>query len=127
MTRNIVCYRCKIEFHVPDYWWQTRQQDHMNFWCPNGHQQHFIEGELEETTLRRERDRLKQQLAEKDDAIRAHAAATEVIRKKLKRTEKRITAGLCQCCNRSFVNMQRHMKTQHPEFACDSPKLKVVK
>lgn len=28
----------------------------------------------------------------------------------------RIRNGVCPCCNRSFKDVHRHMKSQHPEF-----------
>lgn len=116
-SKTISCYRCKIEFAVPDYWYSTRIQDHNSFWCPNGHQQHFFEGESDETKLRRERDVLKQKLAEKDDTIAFERKGAEAARRKLKRVERRANAGVCQCCNRTFANVARHMASKHPELA----------
>ncbi len=34
----------------------------------------------------------------------------------LVKTKKRIAGGVCPCCNRSFVSLARHMKSQHPEY-----------
>ena len=28
----------------------------------------------------------------------------------------RVAEGVCNCCNRKFVNVARHMKTKHPAF-----------
>lgn len=33
------------------------------------------------------------------------------------RQRKRSAAGVCPCCNRSFVQLARHMKAKHPEHA----------
>lgn len=107
----INCYRCKIDFHVPDYWYTTRVQDHHEFWCPNGHAQAFREGPTEADKLRRERDLLKQQIAQRDDWIVAERTAKEKAERKLKR----VALGVCQCCNRSFTNLARHMSSKHPE------------
>lgn len=30
--------------------------------------------------------------------------------------KKRIAKGACPCCNRHFVNLQRHIEGQHPEY-----------
>lgn len=43
----------------------------------------------------------------------ADAAAAD---RKLKRHLKRTVAGVCPCCNRTFQQLQRHMKTKHPDF-----------
>jgi hypothetical protein len=31
--------------------------------------------------------------------------------------EKRIKNGVCPCCTRLFTNLQRHMTTEHPDYA----------
>lgn len=35
----------------------------------------------------------------------------------LVKTKKRIGKGTCPCCKRHFSNVERHMATQHPEYA----------
>jgi len=35
----------------------------------------------------------------------------------LKRVKRRINGGVCTCCNRTFTNLARHMKTKHPVVA----------
>jgi hypothetical protein len=74
-----------------------------------------------------EAERLKQQLAQKDDEIRQER---ERARARLERSERsaaayrgqvtrlrtRAKAGLCPCCNRSFQDLHRHMATKHPDF-----------
>lgn len=32
------------------------------------------------------------------------------------RMKNRIANGVCPCCNRHFANVQRHIRTKHPEF-----------
>jgi hypothetical protein len=53
---------------------------------------------------------LRQRIQQRENVIRAERGA----KTKLK---KRIAAGVCPCCNRSFQDLARHMKGQHPEFA----------
>lgn len=50
---------------------------------------------------------------------RANAAETERARieKEIKRMKKRATAGVCPCCNRSFVALARHMQSKHPDYS----------
>jgi uncharacterized small protein (DUF1192 family) len=33
------------------------------------------------------------------------------------RTKKRVAAGVCPCCNRTFENLARHMAGEHPGYA----------
>jgi hypothetical protein len=94
-------------------------------YCPNGHAWHYV-SQTEADLLRRERDLLKQQAAQKDDEIsglrsewnksEAARAATE---RKLATHKKRASAGTCPCCRRTFQNMASHMKTAHPDFVTE--------
>jgi hypothetical protein len=38
----------------------------------------------------------------------------------LTKQRKRAANGVCACCHRSFANVARHMKTQHPDFNPDA-------
>lgn len=117
------CYKCGIQFAMPTWYRQKRIEDHADFYCPNGHAQHFS-AETEAEIERRLRQRAEQQVARAEDeklrALRREAA----LRSELNRHRKRAANGVCPCCNRSFVNMARHMKTQHPEFAGPKPVVK---
>lgn len=106
------CPTCGVEYAAPKVFMEEcRKNPSLYFHCPNGHSRHFSESEADK--LRRERDRLQQQLAWKDDEITAKA-------KQIKRLEKRAAAGTCPCCSRSFTNMSQHMKTKHPEFVAEN-------
>jgi hypothetical protein len=108
----LYCGKCGIEFSVPEHFYEECKKEgpRQTWYCPNGHPRIF-NSTLDE--LRRERDRLKQQIAERDDAIRR----TD---KELTRLRKRASAGTCPCCQRTFSNMTRHMKTKHPEFLAEN-------
>lgn len=121
------CCRCRAPMALPrDLYSAAKHSSSITFFCAHGHPQRFPEGESEETKLRRERDRLKQQLAQKDDAIRQEreqrmaaerqASAARGVVTKLKN---RAAAGVCLCCNRSFANMARHMADKHPQFQAE--------
>lgn len=106
---------CGISFAVPKWWEQGKRENHSWFYCPNGHHQHFP-GETEAETLRRERDIAKQQVARAEqEASDAYAAAAKAERE-TKRLKKRMSAGTCPCCQRTFSNMSVHMRKQHPDF-----------
>ena len=83
--------------------------------------QYFPAGQTEEEKLRLERDRLKQQLAQKDDEIRDSYRRVEQETERAVRAEKsqarlmkRASSGVCPCCTRTFSNVARHMKSKHP-------------
>lgn len=115
------CYKCGIVFAVPQYFRKTRQDDKQSFWCPNGHPQAYVESEADR--LRKELEKEKRNTEwwrvhaeSKDKTIKGQNIQLGKVRAKLHRTEVRASHGVCPCCNRSFVNMQRHMKTKHPDY-----------
>jgi hypothetical protein len=118
------CCRCKADMWLPTSLYDSaRHSSKIVFFCPYGHEQVFSEGESEEIKLRRERDRLAQQIAERDDRIKSlikAANVTDEMFRKLKgekaRLVKRTTAGTCPCCHRTFRQMALHMRNKHPDF-----------
>lgn len=125
---SITCYRCKVVFGLNDEFYRVAKQagERMSWHCPNGHSQVFKEGPTEAELLRKERDTLKQQMAYKDDRLRAEVAQREAAQNSARaykgvatRVKNRVGKGVCPCCNRTFANLQRHMAGQHPTFATD--------
>ncbi len=126
---SIVCCKCGIEFHVPDHWDNKRREDHKTFYCPNGHPQgYYGKSQKEKRIEKLERENrekadqlmckqtlLDQAREERDLADRRRAAA----KGQLTKTKNRIAAGVCPCCNRSFTNVARHMKSQHPDYSSE--------
>lgn len=106
---------CGISFAVPSWWDRGKRETHTTFYCPNGHGQNYLAAS-ETETLRRERDRLKQNAARLEDEKREaeeRAAKAEAATKRLK---KRVAAGVCPCCNRTVSQMQKHMAAKHPDY-----------
>lgn len=122
------CYRCKSNIWLPDDLYSSaRRSPAITFWCPFGHEQHFTEGESEETKLRRERDRLAQRVAEKDDEIKRQHELREATERRLSASRGQITKiknrvghGVCPCCNRTFGDLHHHMATKHPTYAAEA-------
>lgn len=123
---QMVCGKCGIEFYVPaPFQLEQRQLGPLGgFYCPNGHSRIFAESETSE--LRRERDRLQQRLAEKDDEIASerlsrHAEQRRVSAAKgqITKLKNRASKGVCPCCNRHFTDLERHMHTKHPSFVTE--------
>ena len=75
-------------------------------------------------------DRLKKEVSEKENQINREQIRTRTAREdaqhqknKLRaekgaktKLKKRIAAGVCPCCNRTFKQLANHMKNQHPEY-----------
>lgn len=123
----LTCGECGIEFAVPAAWIEVRRRgtepEHRGFTCPNGHARVFRETEV---------DRLKRELAQKNQELahvraakeaaesRAHGAEVSAgrARAQTKRLKQRAAGALCPvpgCC-RSFVQLRRHLATKHPDY-----------
>lgn len=123
---TITCYKCGITFAVPQYFKTKRQEDTKTFWCPNGHNQAYVRSEAQKLREQLEAERrnvewYKNAAKAKDTQIKGMNIQMGKVKAKLHRTERRIANGVCPCCHRTFQNMQRHMKTKHPDYVKDSP------
>jgi hypothetical protein len=113
-----VCPICGVHYCLDKLFDNHRQEGAkaddgrpLSWHCPNGHALAYRESLAD--TLRRERDRLQQRLAERDDEIALQG-------RQIKKMEKRAAAGTCPCCQRTFSNMATHMRKEHPEFVADN-------
>jgi hypothetical protein len=118
------CCNCGVLFALPD---QLRRQllDHprRQFWCPNGHGQWYV-GETEAQQLKRHAEQLERALAAEQavatherDQRRAAERSNAALRAVNTRTRRRIAAGVCPCCRRTFQDLASHMAGQHPQYA----------
>lgn len=119
-----VCCCCGVPFAMPDSMQRERRQNPGTaFWCPNGHSQHYT-GKTEEAKLREqlEASRLRAERAEaaakrqRQRAVDAERSAS-AYKGVATRQRNRIARGVCPCCNRYFPSMERHMQTNHPQYA----------
>lgn len=106
---ELQCGNCGVFHAIPTAMYESCRSEG-GFWhCPNGHSRGWSEG-----SISRERDRLKQKVAQLDDEIAALKLSEATAQKKLVAAKRRAVAGVCPCCNRTFDNVQRHMKSKHP-------------
>lgn len=103
-----ICCVCGTPFGIESRLKESLRNTHAAFYCPNGHGQSYAEKSKAEilqdevTRLKAKQDQLNQSLIDKD--------------KEIKKVTRRIKNGVCPCCNRTFINLGRHMKTKHPSF-----------
>ena len=78
------CYRCKTVFAMSEnvYRLALERRGQVEFFCPNGHGQVYVKGETEEEKLRREVDRLRQRVAQRDDAVREERERADLERRR---------------------------------------------
>lgn len=114
--KPVNCYSCGTTFGMESGFYADRLRDHKNFYCPNGHSQHFIgetEAERLQKQLDRERNRVDFYKRESESQKRSRAA----MKGQLTKTKNRIAKGVCPCCNRQFSDLHRHMESKHPDYA----------
>lgn len=122
----IYCYSCKIPFAVPADVRRRWVENGGTFWCPNGHNQHYTESDVQKLRKQleeanRSRDWYKQRQAD-ERAARERTERRLIATKGAKtRLRNRIKNGVCPCCNRTFIDLQRHMASRHPGFQPDEP------
>jgi hypothetical protein len=116
------CYSCGVPFAMPSNLMRRFRATKDTFYCPNGHGQIFAKStqqKLEEVEARLHRER--QSADARIRAARDQADAAERSARSLRgantKLRKRVAAGVCPCCRRSFQNVARHMAGQHPDFA----------
>ena len=110
-TLTVTSCWCGINLAIPHdlYAFANRHKNH-SVYCPLGHT--FVFSNTIEEQLERERQRLratKDLLAAEE---RSHAAT----RGQITKLKKRVHAGVCPCCKRTFQNVARHMTAKHPDY-----------
>ena len=118
------CHKgCGITFAVPE-WWKTKRREDKTWWyCPNGHSQHFP-GKSETEKLRAQLDQARSskdywvgRTEQERERVRCEERSHAATKGHFTRAKNRIANGVCPCCKRTFKNVQRHMKSKHPEYA----------
>ena len=128
------CWKCQCEIALPEELYKAaKSSSKIEIFCGYGHPGVFKEGETEADKLRRERDRLQQRLAERDDEIARQRNLREEAERKLTATKgvvtrikNRVSHGVCPCCNRTFENLARHMNSKHPGYAAEPAEATVI-
>lgn len=112
-------YSCGCIFGMLSEFNTNRLRDKKSFYCPNGHPQAYIgESDVEKAN----RLLMEEQARHKRTLERVNEAERE--RDKLKR---RVKAGVCPCCKRTFKQLVAHMKHKHPDFDVEFGKRKLPK
>lgn len=113
------CCSCGVLHAIPKGMRDKAYRDGGYWYCPNGHHIGWDKGNCKSAV-----DKLKEDVAyfqnrvdevsRERDHTKLRLAAQKGETTKLK---KRVSNGVCPCCNRHFTNVQRHIKTKHPAFA----------
>ncbi len=123
MTFTIIsCGGCGINFGIPDDFLASIKRHRTGFTCPRGCNRVFLKENTEER-LRREKKNLEISLIAEKDRADMHAKKATVARRSARaykgqvtKIKNRVGNGVCPCCNRTFINLGKHMKGQHPTW-----------
>lgn len=114
---------CGVSFALNDEYISARRDDHQTWYCPNGHPRYYP-GENKLEREQRLRQRAERAAANAQESARSHRAEAELQRRKaaaargqVTKVKRRVGKGVCPCCNRSFVDLARHMAGKHPDYA----------
>ena|SRR3990167_2056705 len=112
--RTIECCTCGVIFAVLEEFNASLRQTKQGFYCPNGHPQSYTKSPA---------DKLRKELAAKEQALawekeRAASLDKQLARerKATTRLKRRVSVGVCPCCQRTVSQLARHMQTKHPDF-----------
>ena len=108
------CKTCGIQYQVPEIFMTGKHESGDWWYCPNGHRWHYAETNADKE--RRRAECAEQELArvlEQRNKARRSLTAQKGVNTRLR---KRVSAGVCPCCNRSFQNLRRHMANKHPDY-----------
>lgn len=115
----VMCW-CGMTYAVPSGLRAYQRRCHDNgervpdIYCPLGHA--CVPAGKGAAQLEREkREQLERRLANRDEDLRAERASHAATKGQLTKARKRADRGVCAHCNRSFVNVARHVATCHPD------------
>lgn len=102
---------CGIRHSIPTELYEQAKRHGKTVYCPLGHA--WIVSDNDD----KKAERLARRLQATRDLLRAEERSHAATRGHLTRTKRRVAAGTCPCCSRSFQNLARHMQGQHPDYA----------
>lgn len=107
-TLTVVACTCGISYAIPEALEQQARDHRRNVYCPLGHSWIYTESTEERLEKERKAHRATRELLAAEE--RSHSATKGAMTK----LKKRVEAGVCPHCNRTFQNLARHMHSKHP-------------
>lgn len=115
------CYKCHVLFGMTEEQHDLCLERGYSFFCPNGHSQCFCESreqklEKELRTAEQSRDTYNRWY---DEEVKDHKTTMKqrnAHKGQVTKIKRRVSNGVCPCCNRTFENLARHMQSKHPDY-----------
>lgn len=106
---------CGMHFAMPSNLHYNFTHNGTKVYCPLGHT--VVIKETEEQRLRKKLEREQAASVALRDQLDAASRSNAALRGEITKAKTRAEGGACPCCNRSFVQLARHMKSKHPDYA----------
>lgn len=112
----IHCCKCNAPFMMTQEANDRYLKNHKSFYCPYcGNEQYYL-SDSKEDILKKKLEAAERgaELARRQrDSANNRARAEKAAKTRIKN---RIKNGVCPCCNRTFLDLQRHMISKHPNY-----------
>ena len=112
----MVCGGCGIPYMIPTSRYNELRNNKGGFYCPNGCSRVFT-GKSDAEKFQEQMAEMKRTMEQEAETLRNRIMDEIQAKRKVELKLKRVSNGVCPCCNRTFGNLARHMKTKHPEIA----------
>ena len=106
-----LCCTCGIPIAMTESQQRQYNENGMTITCVLGHG--TVRRESDNLRLQRELRETQDKLASAETRQRTAMLTLDAEIKKRQRLERRVKAGVCPHCQRTFQNVARHMKSQH--------------
>lgn len=106
------CCACGILFAMPQDVNERLRTKGGTFYCPNGHSQVYTEPDIK--VLKRKLRAAESRATNLEYSLNGALDELSAKKKELHSVKRRVHSGTCIHCRRHFVNLERHMKTKHP-------------
>lgn len=114
---------CGHVIYLPSHNEKIYRRNHQTFYCTVcGKGQSFGgKSDIEQLratvrTIEDQRDTARKNLQQQREKTRHKTRQLSAQKGVTTRIKNRIGNGVCPCCNRTFANLARHMKGQHPDY-----------
>jgi hypothetical protein len=122
------CGECGLVFAIDDEFDEARRADHRGWACPNSTAgfdrhgfQYYGESKLERARREKREAEERAEVAQRQvkatrDLLSHEERRSAAARGQVTKIKKRVAAGVCPCCNRTFQDLAKHMAGQHPDY-----------
>ncbi len=107
------CCACGILFAMPQQVNERLRTKGGTYYCPNGHPQFYTEPDIK--ILKRKLQASENRASKLEYQLNGALDNLASKKKELRRTKRRVNAGVCPYCRRHFTNVERHIHCKHPE------------